>query len=193
MRSSVKSQASVRAYRQGAPSLSPLPRPLAASDGAHTFTFDSVQRRLPLIVGSVLDSNAYGEALRAELRGLAAEIAAGAPLKPLLAPDAEWEAALAPHLEARDPGHTQWAHSLHCRPATGYPGHTQWAHSLHCRPATGHSGRTRWAHHSLHCRRATGYSAAERAWRRAGSASQPHRSPRSPPGRLHEPCGAHSI
>ena len=31
------------------------------------------------------------------------------------------------------------------------------------------------------------------AWRRAGSASQPHRSPRSPPGRLHEPCGAHSL
>ena len=53
-------------------------------------------------------------------------------------------------------------------------GHRQWAHSLHCRPATG-------------------YSEAERAWRRAGSASQPHRSPRSPPGRLHEPCGAHSI
>ena len=53
-------------------------------------------------------------------------------------------------------------------------GHTQWAHSLHCRPATG-------------------YSEAKRAWLRASLASQPHRSPRNPPGRLHEPCGAHSI
>ena len=53
-------------------------------------------------------------------------------------------------------------------------GHTQWAHSLLCRPATG-------------------YLEAKRAWRRASSASHPHRSPRSPPGRLHEPCGTHSI
>ena len=30
------------------PSLSPLPPALAASDGIHTFTYDSVQRRLPL-------------------------------------------------------------------------------------------------------------------------------------------------
>ena len=82
------------------PSLSPLPRPLAASDGVHTFTFDSVQRRLPLIIESVLDKNEYGETLQADLRALAAEIAAGAPLKPLIAPSAEWESALAPHLEA---------------------------------------------------------------------------------------------
>ena len=32
-----------------------------------------------------------------------------------------------------------------------------------------------------------------RDWRRASLASQPHRSPRNPSGRLHEPCGAHSI
>ena len=84
------------------PSLSPLPRPLAASDGVHTFTFDSVQRRLPLIIESVLDKNDYAETLQADLRALAAEIAAGAPLKPLVAPSAEWESALAPHLEAGD-------------------------------------------------------------------------------------------
>ena len=66
------------------------------------------------------------------------------------------------------------SHELHC----GWVGH-----SVH------HSGHTQWAH-SLHCRPATGYSEAKRAWRRAGSASQPHRSPRSPPGRLHEPGGA---
>ena len=54
--------------------------------------------------------------------------------------------------------------------AVYFPGHTQWAHSLHCRPATG-------------------FSEAKRAWRRAGSASQPRRGPRSPPGRSHEPRG----
>ena len=54
------------------------------------------------------------------------------------------------------------------------PGYTQWAHSLHCRPATG-------------------YSEAKRAWRKAGSATQPNRSQCGPPGRLHEPCGAYPI
>ena len=93
------------------PSLSPLPRPLAASDGVHTFTFDSVQRRLPLIIESVLDKNEYGETLQADLRALAAEIAAGAPLKPLIAPSAEWESALAPHLEAGD----TWFSAPWCR------------------------------------------------------------------------------
>ena len=80
------------------PSLSPLPPALAASDGSHTFTYDSVQRRLPLIVESVIESNAYDAATVGALRGLAGEIAAGAPLKPLAAASDEWAAALAPCL-----------------------------------------------------------------------------------------------
>ncbi|EOD10101.1 hypothetical protein EMIHUDRAFT_459877 [Emiliania huxleyi CCMP1516] len=81
----------------------PLPRPLAADgDGEASFTYDSVQRRLPLIVESVIDKNSYSEALQADLRSLAGEIAAGEPLKPLAAPSAEWEDALAPLLAAGD-------------------------------------------------------------------------------------------
>ena len=91
------------------PSLSPLPPALAASDGSHTFTYDSVQyaphartptsrrraqprhgapgrltrlrlaldrRRLPLIIESVIESNAYDAATVGALRGLAGEITA---------------------------------------------------------------------------------------------------------------------
>ena len=84
------------------PSLSPLPPALAASDGSHTFTYDSVQRRLPLIIESVIESNAYDAATVGALRGLAGEIAAGAPLKPLVAASDEWTAALTPCLAAGD-------------------------------------------------------------------------------------------
>jgi len=77
-----------------------LPPPLAPADGIHTFTYDSVQRRLPLILEAVISNNpSYPESLVADLRVLAAEIAAGQPLKPLSAPSAEWEAVLAPLLE----------------------------------------------------------------------------------------------
>ena len=61
-----------------------LPPPLAPADGAHTFTYDSVQRRLPLIVEAVLDNNPeFPEGVVTGLRTLAAEIARGAPLLPL--------------------------------------------------------------------------------------------------------------
>ena len=55
---------------------------------------------VPLIIESVIESNAYGEDLQRDLRALGGEIAVGAPLKPLAAPSAEWEAALAPLLAA---------------------------------------------------------------------------------------------
>ena len=84
------------------PSLSPLPPALAASDGSHTFTYDSVQRRLPLIIESVIDKNAYDDTTVGALRALASEIATGAPLKPLVSPSEEWATALAPHLSAGD-------------------------------------------------------------------------------------------
>ena len=98
------------------PSLAPLPPALAASDGVHTFTYDSVQcatqrsnpgpadfardhsphatalqagplltrssllalgrRRLPLIIESVIESNAYDATTVGALRGLAGEITA---------------------------------------------------------------------------------------------------------------------
>ena len=79
-----------------------LPPPLAASDGVHTFTYDSVQRRLPLIVEAVVANNpSYNAALQAELRALADEIRAGAPLRALREPSAAgWIAELAPHLDA---------------------------------------------------------------------------------------------
>lgn len=76
-----------------------LPPSLAPSDGVHTFTYDSVQRRLPLILEAVISNNEYPAELQASLRGLAAEIAAGAPLKPLRERSA-WDAELAPHLAA---------------------------------------------------------------------------------------------
>ena len=95
------------------PSLTPLPPALAASDGVHTFTYDSVQcatqrsnpqtsratagdphatallagplltrasllalgrRRLPLIIESVIESNAYDAPTVGALRGLAGAI-----------------------------------------------------------------------------------------------------------------------
>ena len=79
-----------------------LPPPLAASDGVHTFTYDSVQRRLPLIVEAVVANNpSYNAALQAELSALADEIRAGAPLRALREPSAAgWIAELAPHLDA---------------------------------------------------------------------------------------------
>jgi len=84
------------------PSLTPLPPALAASDGVSTFTYDSVQRRLPLIIESVIEKNTYDAATVGALRGLAGEIAAGAPLRPLAAASDEWAAALAPRLAAGD-------------------------------------------------------------------------------------------
>ena len=75
-----------------------LPPPLAPADGPHTFTYDSVQRRLPLIVEAVIENNQYSPELVGSLRGLAAEIAAGQALKPLASPNADWDVALAPML-----------------------------------------------------------------------------------------------
>ena len=78
-----------------------LPPPLAASDGVHTFTYDSVQRRLPLIVEAVIDNNpSYSAELVAALRELGAEMAAGAPLKPLASTQCGWPELLQPHLDA---------------------------------------------------------------------------------------------
>lgn len=77
-----------------------LPPPLTPADGKTTFTFDSVQRRLPLIVEATIDNNpAYSEELCASLRAFAGEIAAGAPLKPLKE-RSSWDAQLEPHLAA---------------------------------------------------------------------------------------------
>ena len=78
-----------------------LPPALSPADGAHTFTYDSVQRRLPLIVEAVIENNpSYSSSLNGELRELASEIAAGAALKPLASPTAEWSAVLAPLLSS---------------------------------------------------------------------------------------------
>lgn len=80
-----------------------LPPPLSPADGVHTFTYDSVQRRLPLIVEAVIENNpSYPESLVANLRGLASEIAVGEPLKPLVAPSLEWDTVLAPLLEQQE-------------------------------------------------------------------------------------------
>ncbi len=76
------------------------PPPLRATDGG--FTMDSVVRRLPLIVQSVLDANDYDQDVAAALAKLRDEIAAGEPLAPLAKPSAEWRDALRPHLDARD-------------------------------------------------------------------------------------------
>lgn len=82
------------------PMLSPLPPVLSPADGVHTFTYDSVQRRLPLIVEAVISNNPdYKPELIASLRSLAAEIATGAPLKPLLSTRSGWPEMLAPLLE----------------------------------------------------------------------------------------------
>ena len=61
-----------------------------------------MQRRLPLIVEAVVANNpSYNAALQAELRALADEIRAGAPLRALREPSAAgWIAELAPHLDA---------------------------------------------------------------------------------------------
>lgn len=74
------------------------PPPLSPADGG--FTRDSVQRRLPLILESVLANNDYDAALAGEITALAAEIAQGAPLRPLRATQAGWPEALAPSLKA---------------------------------------------------------------------------------------------
>ena len=80
-----------------------LPPPLSPADGPLTFTYDSVQRRLPLIVEAVIDNNpSYPADLVNDLRGLAAEIKAGKPLVPLRNRDGVWDAALAPLLEQGD-------------------------------------------------------------------------------------------
>ena len=82
------------------PILSPLPPVLSPADGVHTFTYDSVQRRLPLIVEAVISNNPdYKPELITSLRSLAAEVATGAPLKPLLSTRSGWSEMLAPLLE----------------------------------------------------------------------------------------------
>ena len=75
-----------------------LPPPLSPSDGVHTFTYDSVQRRLPLIIEAVISNNDFPESLVDQLRSFADEIAAGVPLKPLVNPSEEWKAQLEPLL-----------------------------------------------------------------------------------------------
>ena len=55
--------------------------PLRATDGG--FTMDSVVRRLPLIVQSVLDANDFDQEVAASLAKLRDEIATGEPLAPL--------------------------------------------------------------------------------------------------------------
>ena len=80
-----------------------LPRPLSPADGVHTFTYDSVQRRLPLIAEAVIDNNDFPQELEQGLRDLASEIAAGARLSPLTSTnDADWDALLAPLLANGD-------------------------------------------------------------------------------------------
>lgn len=82
------------------PLLQAKPPALAASDGVHTFTYDSVQRRLPLILQAVLTNNpAYPQALSQSLLDLAAEIGRGDPIRPLRdAPDS-WASELEPVLQ----------------------------------------------------------------------------------------------
>jgi hypothetical protein len=73
--------------------------PLAASDGVHTFTYDSVQRRLPLIAEAIIENNPdYPQPLVTSLRTLAGEIAAGEPLRALEAAPDSWESELVPCL-----------------------------------------------------------------------------------------------
>ena len=74
-----------------------LPQPLSPVDGG--FTYDTVHRRLPLIVEAVIDNNpSYTPELVAALRELASEMAAGAPLKPLQATKCGWPELLESHL-----------------------------------------------------------------------------------------------
>lgn len=76
------------------------PAPLAATDGG--FTYDSVQRRLPLIVDAVIENNpAYSASLRESLCALRDEITANVPLVPLRDPSAAWSAALEPCVRAQ--------------------------------------------------------------------------------------------
>jgi len=80
---------------------STLPAPLRATDGG--FTHDTVSRRLPLIVKSVVSNNpSFSAELAASLNALSDEIVAGAPLKPLAADKADgrdgWSATLAPYV-----------------------------------------------------------------------------------------------
>lgn len=79
-----------------------LPRPLSPADGAHTFTYDSVQRRLPLIAEAVINNNEFPAPLVNELRSLASEIAAGKPLLPLENGGNDWDDLLAPFLDNGD-------------------------------------------------------------------------------------------
>ena len=82
------------------PASGKLPKPLSPADGVHTFTYDSVQRRLPLIAEAVIENNQFPEVLNAGLKALASEIAAGEPLKPLDSTnDPDWDELLAPLLE----------------------------------------------------------------------------------------------
>mmetsp|Transcript_13688 Transcript_13688/g.34866 ORF Transcript_13688/g.34866 Transcript_13688/m.34866 type:complete len:369 (+) Transcript_13688:3-1109(+) len=83
-----------------------LPPFLRASDGAATFTFDTVSRRLPAIVRSTIASNRYAAPLAAELEALASNIAADALLVPLA--DAAWNAhpQMAEALAARESWHS---------------------------------------------------------------------------------------
>ena len=77
-----------------------LPPPLTPSDGVHTFTYDSVQRRLPLIAEAVIANNpTYPAKLVGELRALADEIAVGEKLQPLKSTEGGWPEMLAPLLE----------------------------------------------------------------------------------------------
>ena len=78
-----------------------LPPPLSPADGVTTFTYDSVQRRLPLIAEAVVENNEFPAALVADLRALGSEIARGDPLQPLTKPSDEWAAALAPRATSR--------------------------------------------------------------------------------------------
>ena len=74
-----------------------LPAPLSPADGVHTFTYDSVQRRLPLIVEAVITNNpSYSAELVEDLRTFAAEIAAGKPISPLKSTDGGWTDFLSP-------------------------------------------------------------------------------------------------
>ena len=68
-----------------------LPPPLSPRDGVHTFTYDSVQRRLPLIIEAVITNNPeFSDTLITDLRSLANEISGGKPLTPLRVTQDGW-------------------------------------------------------------------------------------------------------
>ena len=79
-------------------SLDAPPDFLRATDGG--FTLDSVQRRLPLIIDSIVDSNKhYPQSAKRDLQTLKQQIQDNQPLRPLNNPTREWEEELKPHLE----------------------------------------------------------------------------------------------